>query len=93
LVLGAYSVSACIAIRGRQIWAYDGSVWSKANKNGFGTSNNWAVNTLLSDGKNLYAGTANGATGCEIWTTGAGNSSLLVWRESPFRVPGRNRRR
>jgi len=78
---------------GGQIWAYDGSVWSKENKNGFGTSNNWSVNTLLNDGKNLYGGTANDETGCEVWTTGAGNSSPLVWRMSPFRVPGRARRR
>uniref|UniRef100_UPI00257AC641 DUF5719 family protein n=1 Tax=Candidatus Solincola tengchongensis TaxID=2900693 RepID=UPI00257AC641 len=52
---------------GGQVWAYDGSGWSKVGADGFGYSDNYSVSCMECFGSLLAAGTWNSASGCEVW--------------------------
>lgn len=71
-------------VDGAQVWRYDGTNWAQvvgggsgANGPGFGNANNYAVFSMTVFGGNLYAGTANEATGSEVWRTSDGTT----WEE------------
>jgi hypothetical protein len=53
---------------GAKVYQYDGSSWNQVNDDGFGSSENYIIASMVSyDGK-LYAGTTNGdSTGLEVW--------------------------
>ncbi len=52
---------------GCEVWRFtDGPGWSQMNLNGFTGSNNYKIASMISDGTDIYAGTAS-AIGCEVW--------------------------
>jgi hypothetical protein len=53
---------------GCRVWRYDGGTsWSQVNTDGFGTSNNKTADSMIVFKSDLYVGTWNQVTGCEIW--------------------------
>jgi hypothetical protein len=68
LFVGTFNNTGC------QMWSYDGSTWqeevgpglSGSHAAGFGDANNWNVACLGMLNSRIYAGTLNGATGCEV---------------------------
>jgi hypothetical protein len=52
---------------GAEVWQYNsGGPWTQINQNGFTTSNNYMVSSMVRTGNDIYAGTAS-ATGCQVW--------------------------
>ncbi len=47
----------------------DGERFRPLSYNGFGNPNNYGLRTLLPSGNEMYAGTANPVSGCEVWVT------------------------
>lgn len=63
LYVGSESTSGCT------VWRYNGSYWTQVNTEGFGDANNDSTASLCLYGSNLFAGTANDTSGCEVWRT------------------------
>ncbi|MFV2045234.1 MAG: SMP-30/gluconolactonase/LRE family protein, partial [Anaerolineales bacterium] len=59
---------------GGQLWRTDGSAWEQIAGDGYGDSNNFAVNALAVFGNDIYAATSNDVTGTEIWRSTTGNA-------------------
>ena len=62
-----------------ELWSYDGTKWEQVvgdeahqkdnvnPPNGFGDNYNWGFRTMKVYKNNLYVGTINFETGCELW--------------------------
>ncbi len=50
-----------------RIFAYNGTTWTQANTDGFGEATNQICRSMAVLGGQLYAGTQNKTTGCEVW--------------------------
>jgi hypothetical protein len=64
-----------------KIWATDGNAFSPVMEDGFGNPDNVGIESLISYNGWLYAGTANSATGYEIWKLAGPNEN-----DPPVRV-------
>ena len=58
----------------RQIWRTDGSTWSPVMTGGFGSTNNFAVNTLTVFSGQLYAATSSSDGVIKIYRSATGDS-------------------
>lgn len=45
----------------------EAQIWERVNENGFGDPNNVLIRPMSVFDGNLYAGTMNAVTGCEVW--------------------------
>ncbi|MCJ7587289.1 MAG: hypothetical protein MUQ00_05220 [Candidatus Aminicenantes bacterium] len=70
-----------------RVWRYDGpgpGDWTAVSEDGFGVKTNHRVHQLEVYKGALYAGAWNAQmTGCEVWTTRAGNSNPLFGGRAP----------
>jgi len=54
-------------------YAVTAQIWTQINTDGFGDPNNTYIRTMSVFDNNLYAGTRNAATGCEVWKYDSAN--------------------
>ena len=54
-------------MNGCMVWKYSGSNWTRVNTDGFGDPNNMNATSMAFYGGDLFVGTENWATGCEVW--------------------------
>ena len=59
-----------------EVWRYSGATWARVDPGapgpgggGFGDVNNSDIHAMAAVGSDLYAGTENQVTGCEVWGT------------------------
>ncbi len=64
----------CATTNGAQIWRTDGSAWSPVMTGGFGSTNNFAVNTLTVFSGQLYAATSSSDGVIKIYRSATGDS-------------------
>ena len=78
-------------VAGVEIWRYDGADWTQSVGNlpeafiaaGFGDTNNTTAFNLCTYRENLYAGTFNPVTGCEVWAFDGTDWTQSVGNQPP----------
>jgi outer membrane protein assembly factor BamB len=76
---GALYAATLNMATGTELWrSINGTSWSQANADGFGSSANLLVYELFVMDGILYAGTFNWATGTEVWASVDGTSWVQV---------------
>ena len=68
-----YVGTATSALHGFELWRYNGLFWKRIVKNGFGNRFNSGAWSAAEYNDELYLGTMNWKTGCEIWKTEDGD--------------------
>lgn len=64
---GPFRIFPHLGTSGCKVWEYDGSDWTLVNTPGFGDANNYTAFSMISFFGNLYVGTRNLVTGCDLW--------------------------
>jgi hypothetical protein len=86
LFVGTWNGNGC------EVWSFDGASWQQSvgqglpgtpTGPGFGNSNNTGCESLLSWNSQLFAGTQNPTSGCEVWVTGG-----IIWTPLVSSYPG-----